>query len=163
MNVKSTCCPSSGFLPKAICRSITLGIINLQLHCSEYDREGRFTLTITLMLFLFVQPEKSASYLTAITHYDALTMTSRLPKYAKIRRPICVFYYILHHATGYSVQYAEIGCVLVHILHPGPRMTCLPLRHGHSHPNTWTRASNAHCVLCKDIGQHIVFNERIYM
>ena len=39
-------------------------------------------------------------------------------KYAQIRRQICVFHCIVHHTQGYSVQYAEVGCVFVRILNP---------------------------------------------
>ncbi len=49
-------------------------------------------------------------------------LTTKLLKYAQMRRQICVFYCALHRTHGYSVQYAEISCVLMRILNP-----CLPL------------------------------------
>ncbi len=53
---------------------------------------------------------------------SSLSTQGRLLKYTKIRRQICVFYCIMHRTQGYSVQYAEISCVLVRILNPWPKV-----------------------------------------
>jgi hypothetical protein len=50
----------------------------------------------------------------------------RLLKYAQIRRKICVFHYIMQHAPGYSVKYADLPAYLCVFYKPGTLTLSVP-------------------------------------
>ncbi len=61
----------------------------------ETPTERKFSLFPTMFVYIYIK----------WIRFDANSIVIQA---SKIRRPICVFYYIVHRAPGYSVQYAEI-------------------------------------------------------